>query len=157
MEAPERLIVELGTRSYPILTGAGLLDRAGDLLAPMVPLRRAMVVTDANLARTPHPGRLTAALDRAGIVSRMLVVPAGEGSKSWARLQQVVDALLDFGVERRDVAIALGGGVIGDLVGFAAAVTLRGIHFVQIPTHCSPRSTARSAARPGSTRPGVRT
>ena len=128
------LQVALGERSYPITIGAGLLDRADQLLAPLVPLRRTMIVTDENLAGTPHLGRLQAALVRADIASRVLVLPAGEATKSWRQLEHVTEAILGFGVERRSVVVALGGGVIGDLVGFAAAVTLRGIDFVQIPT-----------------------
>ena len=128
------LRVALGERSYPIAIGAGLIERADELLAPLVPLRRTVVVTDENLARTAHPARLVAALERAGIASRSLVLPAGESTKSWSFLEQVVDEFLAFGVERRSVVVALGGGVIGDLVGFAAAVTLRGIDFIQIPT-----------------------
>ena len=128
------LRVALGERSYPIAIGAGLIERADELLAPLVPLRRTVVVTDENLARTAHPARLVAALERAGIASRSLVLPAGESTKSWRFLEQVVDEFLAFGVERRSVVVALGGGVIGDLVGFAAAVTLRGIDFIQIPT-----------------------
>jgi 3-dehydroquinate synthase len=128
------LRVVLGDRSYPIAIGAGLIGRADAVLAPLVPLRRTMVVTDENLARTGHPDRLAAALARMGIDCARLVLPAGEGTKRWERLEQVVEALLAWGVERSSVVIALGGGVIGDLVGFAAAVTLRGIDFIQIPT-----------------------
>jgi 3-dehydroquinate synthase len=134
MSAVQELRVSLDERSYPIAIGAGLLDRAGERLAPLVPLRRTLIVTDENVARTDHPLRLVAALERAGIGSRTLVLPAGEGTKSWRFLEQVVDECLAFGVERRSVVVALGGGVIGDLVGFAAAVTLRGIDFVQVPT-----------------------
>ena len=128
------LRVALGERSYPITIGAGLLGRADALLAPLVPLRRTMIVTDANLAATDHPERLAASLERAGIDTARLVLPAGESSKCWERLEEVVEAFLAWGVERRLVVVALGGGVIGDLVGFAAAVTLRGIDFIQIPT-----------------------
>ncbi len=128
------LRVELGERSYPVAIGAGLLAGADALLAPLVPLRRTMIVTDENLAATEHPRVLAEALARAGISCRSLVLPAGEATKCWSRLQEVVEAFLAWGVERRSVVIALGGGVIGDLVGFAAAVTLRGIDFLQIPT-----------------------
>ena len=128
------LQVALGDRSYPIAIGAGLIGQADELLAPMVPLRRTMIVTDENLVATGHPERLAGALARAGVASATLVLPAGEATKCWARLEQVVEAFLEFGVERRSVVVALGGGVIGDLVGFAAAATLRGIDFIQIPT-----------------------
>jgi 3-dehydroquinate synthase len=130
----ERLQVSLGERSYDITLGAGLLDRADELLPALVPLRRTIVVTDGNLAATAHPRRLGAALARAGISSRTVVLPPGEGTKSWRFLEQLVEEFLAFGVERRSVVTALGGGVIGDLVGFAAAATLRGIDFIQIPT-----------------------
>jgi 3-dehydroquinate synthase len=134
METVQELHVALGERSYPIYVGAGLIDRADELLAPLMRLQRTVVVTDENLARTDHPLRLVAALERAGIASRILVLPTGEATKSWRFLEQMVDEILAFGVERRSIIIALGGGVIGDLVGFAAAVTLRGIDFIQIPT-----------------------
>ena len=133
-DAATTLEVALGDRSYPIHIGAGLIERADEFLAPRFPLRRTMVVTDQNLAGTPHPLQLASALERAGIEVRTLVLPAGEATKSWRFVEQVVDELLDFGAERRSTVVALGGGVIGDLVGFAAAVTLRGIDFVQVPT-----------------------
>ena len=119
----EQLQVSLGERSYTITVGAGLLDRADDLLSPLVLLRRTIVVTDENLAATAHPRRLEAALERAQIASRTVVLPPGESTKSWHFLERLVEEFLTFGVERRSVVIALGGGVIGDLVGFAAAAT----------------------------------
>lgn len=131
---PATLRVELGERSYPISIGAGLLDRAGELLTPLLPQPRAVVVTDANLALTPHPARLVASLERAGVPARRIVLPAGEASKSWPVLERLVEDLLAGGVERGTTLVALGGGVIGDLVGFAAAVTLRGLPYVQVPT-----------------------
>ena len=134
MSGARTLWVALGERAYPITIGAGLIERAGELLGPLIASRRTIIVTDENLARTAHPGQLAAALEHAGIASRTLVLPSGEGTKSWPYLEQVVDEFLTFGVERRSVVVALGGGVIGDLVGFAAAVTLRGIDFIQIPT-----------------------
>jgi len=134
MAADETLRVALGERGYEIRIGARLLDRAGDLLAPVVPLRRTVVVTDEHLARTCHPERLEASLARAGIAARRVVLPAGEASKSWPLLERLVEDLLGGGVERRSTVIALGGGVIGDLVGFAAAVSLRGLGYVQVPT-----------------------
>lgn len=134
MQAANVLRVALGEWGYDIAIGEGLLDRAGELLAPVLALGRTVVVTDENLARTRHPARLAAGLERAGIRSRQIVLPAGEGSKSWPVLQRLVDDLLAHGLERRSSVIALGGGVIGDLAGFAAAVALRGIDYVQIPT-----------------------
>ncbi len=134
MQAASVLRASLGERSYDITIDAGLLDRAGTLLAPLLAQRRVVVVTDENLARTAHPARLVAALERADIASRTIVLPAGESTKSWGHLERLVDDLLAHGVERRSALVALGGGVIGDLVGFAAAVTLRGLEFIQIPT-----------------------
>jgi 3-dehydroquinate synthase len=134
MSAANVLRVALAERSYDIAIGAGLLDRAGELLAPVLPLKRTVIVTDENLARTRHPDRLAAGLERAGILSRRIVLPPGEGSKSWPVLERLVDDLLGHGLERRSSLVALGGGVIGDLAGFAAAVALRGIDYVQIPT-----------------------
>jgi 3-dehydroquinate synthase len=134
MSAANVLRVGLAERSYDIAIGERLLDRAGELLAQAIPLRRTVIVTDENLARTPHPDRLGAGLERAGIASRRIVLPAGEGSKSWPVLERLVDDLLGHGLERRSCLMALGGGVIGDLVGFAAAITLRGVPYVQIPT-----------------------
>lgn len=134
MPAPESLRVALGERSYPIHIGAHLLDVAGELLAPLIPLGRVVIVTDVNLAATPHPARLEAALARAGIRHRCIVLPAGEGAKSWPVLERLLDDLLAQGAERRLVLLALGGGVIGDLVGFAAAILLRGVDYLQIPT-----------------------
>ena len=124
--------VALGERSYDIRIARGLLRLAGHQLAPLVGKRRIPIVTDENLR--PHLATLVDALSRAGIPSEALVLPPGEGTKSWATLQRVVDWLLELGVERRDHVIALGGGVIGDLTGFAAAVVKRGCNFVQIPT-----------------------
>ena len=129
----ETVHVELGPRSYDIHIGSGLIERAGDWLLPVLPARRAVVVTDDVVAPLHLPA-LEAALDRAGIRRDTLVVPAGEASKSFATLERLVDELLGRGIDRGSTIIALGGGVIGDLAGFAAAVTLRGLDFVQVPT-----------------------
>ena len=124
--------VPLGERSYEVRIGRGVLAAAGEQIAPLVGRRRVAIVTDSNLAT--HLTTLQASLEAAGIASEALVLPPGEGSKSWATLAQVVDWLLALGVERRDHVVALGGGVIGDLTGFAAAIVKRGCPFVQIPT-----------------------
>ncbi|MDX6750028.1 3-dehydroquinate synthase [Geminicoccaceae bacterium 1502E] len=128
------LEVPLGERGYEILIGADLLDRAGELLAPVLALPEVVVVTDANLERTRHPARLERALDGADIRHRRITVPAGEASKSMGQLEKLVEAVLERGAERKITVVALGGGVVGDLAGFAAAVLLRGVGFVQIPT-----------------------
>jgi 3-dehydroquinate synthase len=134
MTASERLTVELGPRSYEIVIGAGLLHRAGAELRPVLREPRAVVVTDRHLAATPHLATLEASLQAAAIECRTLVVPAGESSKSMAELERLLDQLLAAGIERGTTLIALGGGVVGDLAGFAAAILLRGLDYVQIPT-----------------------
>ena len=125
--------VALGARSYDILIEDGLIDRAADRLAPYARGGRLVVVTDAHVAASQLP-RLLAALDGAGIAAEVVTLPAGEGIKSWDGLSALMDRLLALEVERNDHVIALGGGVIGDLVGFAAAILKRGCHFVQVPT-----------------------
>ncbi|UYY58599.1 3-dehydroquinate synthase [Sphingomonas sp. S2-65] len=124
--------VALGERSYDVRIEAGLLARAGDILAPLAKGRRMPIVTDANVGS--HLATLQASLTAAGIASEAIVLPPGEATKSWAQLEALTDRLLELGVERSDHVIALGGGVIGDLVGFATAILKRGCRFVQIPT-----------------------
>ncbi|MEH3120612.1 MAG: 3-dehydroquinate synthase [Sphingomonas phyllosphaerae] len=124
--------VALGDRSYDVRIEAGLLARAGEALAPIVGTRPVVIVADANVVA--HLATLTAALDAAGLRHAEIVLPSGEGSKSWATLERLTDELLALGVERGDHVVALGGGVIGDLVGFATAILKRGCGFVQIPT-----------------------
>jgi 3-dehydroquinate synthase len=124
--------VALGERGYDIVIEAGAIARAGELLAPIARGRPMHVVTDANLAK--HCETLTASLRAFGIAGETIVVPPGEGSKSWTTLAHVVDRLLALGVERGDTIVALGGGVVGDLAGFAAAILKRGCRFVQVPT-----------------------
>ena len=125
--------VPLDTRAYDVRIGPGLLARAGAEIAPLLRRPRVTIVTDATVARL-HLPVLEQGLAADGIASAALVLPPGEGTKSWAHLAQVVEWLLDQRVERRDVVLALGGGVIGDLVGFAAAILRRGVRFVQLPT-----------------------
>jgi 3-dehydroquinate synthase len=126
-----RVEVGLADRSYPILVDAGLLDRAGAELGAFARAGRLVMVTDANVATAQLP-RLTAGLGNLQV--EPIVLPAGEGTKSWAMLERLTDRLLDLGIERSDRIVALGGGVIGDLVGFAAAILKRGCGFVQVPT-----------------------
>lgn len=125
--------VSLGERSYDIAIADGLLDRAGELLDRFATGRPFTVVTDENVARTQWP-RLRESLEQAGHGAHIVTLPPGEATKNWAELERVVDALLASEVERSDHIIALGGGVIGDLVGFAAAIVKRGCQFIQIPT-----------------------
>lgn len=125
--------VDLGARSYDVRIGHGLIDRAGAEIAPFLRRRRVAIVTDETVGAL-HLARLQAALSVHGIASSALALPPGEGTKSWPQFSRTVEWLLDQKVERKDLVIAFGGGVIGDLVGFAAAVLRRGVGFVQIPT-----------------------
>jgi len=127
------LTVDLGDRSYPIFVGANLLDKAGDLLKPILRQPRTFLISDENVAPL-YLDRVRTSLTNAGFSVDALVVPAGESTKSFDHLEQVVDALLTAKVERSTAALALGGGVIGDLTGFASAVALRGMDFIQLPT-----------------------
>jgi 3-dehydroquinate synthase len=124
--------VELGDRSYSVVIEAGLLARAADYLSPLARGRALAIVTDENVR--PHLATLQAALAAAGVASDAIVLPPGEATKSWDQLAALCDRLLDLGVERGDHVVALGGGVIGDLVGFACAILKRGCGFVQMPT-----------------------
>jgi 3-dehydroquinate synthase len=124
--------VALGERAYPIHVGEGLLGR-GELIAAVLPQRRVAIVTNDVVAPL-HLGRLAAALDAAGVQVATIVVPDGESHKDWATLNAVFDALLAQRCDRQTAIVALGGGVIGDLAGFAAATYQRGVPFVQVPT-----------------------
>ncbi|MEL6464489.1 MAG: 3-dehydroquinate synthase [Pseudomonadota bacterium] len=125
--------VPLGPRAYNVLIGPGLLAEAGALIAPLLARRRVAIVTDDRVADL-HLEGLRVGLASASVESVSLELPAGEATKSWARLGQVTEWLLEQKVERNDVVVALGGGVIGDLVGFASAILRRGVRFVQVPT-----------------------
>ncbi|MEF2071412.1 3-dehydroquinate synthase [Consotaella aegiceratis] len=125
--------IALGERSYDVLIGAGLLARAGQEIAARLPGIKVAVVTDETVAAL-HLETLTQALDDSGIPNTVVTLPAGEATKSFEKLQQVVDAVLAARLERGDAVVALGGGVIGDLAGFAAGIVRRGMRFVQIPT-----------------------
>ena len=129
----ETVHVPLGARAYDVIVGPGLLDEAGARIAPLLRRPRVAVVSDETVAAA-HWDTLRAGLERHGIAADCLTLPPGEATKSWPHLERVVDWLLEARVERSDVVIALGGGVIGDLVGFAAAILRRGVRFVQVPT-----------------------
>lgn len=133
MSAVETVHVPLEGREYDVRIGPGLLADAGAQIAPLLKRPRVAIVTDENVGAL-HLASLTGALEAAGITSSALTLPAGEATKSWPHFTRTVEWLLEEKVERRDIVIALGGGVIGDLVGFAAAVLRRGVRFVQIPT-----------------------
>jgi shikimate kinase/3-dehydroquinate synthase len=131
---PARLPVGLGERSYEILVGEGLLGRAGAFAAPVLPARRAVIVTDETVAAL-HLKSLAAGLAEAGIaVLGTHVVAPGEPTKSLGEAGRAVEAILAAGADRRTAVVALGGGVVGDLAGFAAAIATRGLLFVQVPT-----------------------
>ncbi len=125
--------VDLGERSYEVRIGPGLIDRAGAEIAPLLRRKRVVVVTDETVAGL-HLARLGAALEAEGIAATSLALPPGEATKGWEQFSACVEWLLEQKIERRDVVLAFGGGVIGDLVGFAAAVLRRGVRFVQLPT-----------------------
>jgi shikimate kinase / 3-dehydroquinate synthase len=128
-----RLHVVLPSTSYDVVIGDNLLSRAGALLAPRLPQKRAVVVTDRNVAAL-HLRTLLAGLAGTAIIASTIVVNGGEACKTMETYQDILDQMLESRVERRTAVIALGGGVVGDLAGFAAATTLRGLPFIQIPT-----------------------
>ena len=125
--------VELGARSYEVRIGTGLIEAVGQEIAPLLTRRKVAVVTDETVAGH-HLMRLAKSLERAGIAMTALALPPGEGTKGWEQFSRCVEWLLEQKIERRDVVVAFGGGVVGDLVGFAAAVLRRGVRFVQLPT-----------------------
>ena len=119
-------------RPYDVVVGRGLLAEAGARIAPIA-RGRTVIVTDETV-EVLHGGALQASLEAAGIRSEIVAVPPGEGSKSFPELERLMDRLLAAGLDRKDVVVALGGGVVGDLAGLAAALYMRGIDFVQVPT-----------------------
>lgn len=125
--------VELGERSYDVLVGSGLIARAGELCLPLLRRSRCAIVTDETVAGF-HLAALQDGLKDAGIESSVIALPAGERTKCWTMLERCVEGLLEQKIERDDIVVAFGGGVIGDLAGFAAAILRRGVRFVQIPT-----------------------
>jgi len=129
----ETVRVELGTRAYDIHIGSGLLAAAGASIARVLPGARLAVITDENVARM-HLATLLGSLGGAGLDAHSVVIPPGESSKSFSRLEKATEAILAMRLERGDAVAALGGGVVGDLAGFAAAIVKRGMHLIQIPT-----------------------
>jgi shikimate kinase/3-dehydroquinate synthase len=132
-DAPTRIRVALGDRAYDVLIGQGLLARSGALIADHVGKAKCAVVTDANVSGH-HLATLRDALSVQGSFAGAEVLAPGEATKSFPALAQLCERLLQMGLERGDVVVALGGGVIGDLTGFAASILRRGTRFVQIPT-----------------------
>jgi 3-dehydroquinate synthase len=131
--ATECLRVALAERSYDIVVGPGLIETAGAAMLPSLRRRQAVIVTDEQVARH-HLSTLRRSLDEHGIANHAIVLPPGEGTKDLRHFGQLIDNVLAIGIERGTMLVALGGGVVGDIAGFAAATLLRGIDFVQIPT-----------------------
>jgi len=135
LKQPEQILVEvsLGERAYDIVIGRGVLQSLGARIAALRPGARTVIVTDRTVARYWLEAT-EAVLAQAGVPAARIVVEEGEGSKTYAGLQTVSEALIAARIERNDLVIALGGGVVGDLAGFAAAILRRGVDFVQVPT-----------------------
>ncbi len=125
--------VDLGDRAYDILIGSGLIERVGELIAPHLKRDRVFIVTDDNVARI-HLDKLESNLSAVGIQPISFVLPAGESTKSMPQLEKLMDDMMDKGADRKDIVIAFGGGVIGDLTGLAAGLLKRGMNFIQMPT-----------------------
>jgi 3-dehydroquinate synthase len=133
-ETAERLVhVPLGERAYDILIGSGMIARAGGEISTRIKGRKAAIVTDENVGAR-YLDALMDSLEADGIEATSLTLPPGEKTKSFEHLTRVCDTLLEARIERNDAVIALGGGVIGDLTGFAAGIVRRGVRFVQMPT-----------------------
>ncbi len=128
-----KLHVDLGERSYDILAGPGLLEQAGGLFAPLLKSKKVVVVTDSNVGPL-YLEKLGKVLSSADISFEVVELPAGEATKRISIFENLLEDILAFGIERGTCLIALGGGVIGDITGFAASALLRGIDFIQVPT-----------------------
>ncbi len=125
--------VELAGRSYDIAIGPGLIDQAGALSRPLLAAPKVTIVSDETVAPI-YGARLAASFDKAGVKASAVIVPAGESSKEFSAFGKLMNDLLDQRPDRRTTLVALGGGVVGDLTGFAASVLLRGVDFIQVPT-----------------------
>jgi 3-dehydroquinate synthase len=133
MSAPCIVKVDLAGRAYDIAIGPGLVDKVGELSVKLLAAPRVIIVTDDTVAPL-YGARLAASFEKAGVESATVVVPAGENSKKFERFGTLMNELLDRRPDRKTTLVALGGGVVGDLTGFAAAVLLRGVGFIQVPT-----------------------
>lgn len=129
----QKTTVNLGNRSYDILIGENIIDETAAQIKPILKRDKTVIITDENVA-IHQLSRVEKSLNDGRIEFNTIVLPAGEATKSFAHLQELLNKLLSLRLERTDTIIALGGGVIGDLVGFAASIYLRGINFIQIPT-----------------------
>ena len=133
MQPMRTIHVDLAGRSYDIAIGPGLIDRAGALCRPLLAAPKVTIVSDETVAPL-YGARLAASFDKAGVKATAVTVPAGEASKEFSAFGRLMNALLDQRPDRRTTLVALGGGVVGDLTGFAASVLLRGVDFIQVPT-----------------------
>ncbi len=133
MSAARTIRVDLAGRSYDIAIGPSLIDRAGDLSRPLLAAPRVTIVSDETVAPL-YGARLAASFEKAGIKATTVTVPAGESSKEFSSFARLMNELLDHRPDRKTTLVALGGGVVGDLTGFAASVLLRGVDFIQVPT-----------------------
>lgn len=133
MSGIESVKVSLGNRSYDILIGNGLIKNAGEHIVKILPSKKVFIVTDDNVAKI-YLASLQKSLDAAGIKHSHYIIPHGESSKSFSSLELLLDRIFETKPDRKTTLIALGGGVVGDLTGFAASIVLRGINFIQIPT-----------------------
>lgn len=131
--AIETLTVDLGERSYPIEIGANLIETAGSRIVPRLSGRQVIVVTDQNVAPL-WLDKLTQSFSGFDVDLKTVVLPASETTKAFDPFKDLLEEILSFGIDRKTTLVALGGGVVGDITGFAAAVLLRGIDFIQIPT-----------------------
>lgn len=129
----ELVHVDLGARSYDIVIGPDLLREGVERINALLSRKRICIVTEERVAAL-HLEKLQSALSAGGITSEALILPPGESTKSWPHLERTVEWLIEQKVERDDLVLAFGGGVIGDLAGFAAAILRRGVGFVQMPT-----------------------
>ena len=132
-ESPVLIPVALGARCYDIVIGRGILAEVGERIAALRPGACAAIISDRTVA-AHHLATAEESLRRVGVRSISVVIPPGEGSKSWSTFEHICESLIAGRIERGDVVVALGGGVVGDIAGFAAAVVRRGIDFVQVPT-----------------------
>ncbi|MGZ9075085.1 MAG: 3-dehydroquinate synthase family protein, partial [Burkholderiaceae bacterium] len=142
--------VNLGQRSYPILIGSGLLERLHEFLAPMAPTSITIVTNE--IVGPLYAQRALSALP--GIATRVVELPDGEQHKGWSTVSHVLDALVAARVDRRGLIVALGGGVIGDLAGFAASIYMRGIRYVQVPTTLLAQVDSSVGGKTGINHPG---
>jgi 3-dehydroquinate synthase len=125
--------VDLAGRAYDIVIGPGLIDRTGEIAARLLAAPRVTIVSDDTVAPL-YGARLAASFERAGVRTTAITVPAGESSKEFATFGRLLNEILDKRPDRKSTLVALGGGVVGDLAGFAASVLLRGVDFIQVPT-----------------------